>query len=439
MSKKSFIDSVKVSSPCGESWDEMAGNERFRFCSHCSKHVNNLSEMTRKEATRLVRKADGKLCVRYVHDPVTHRPLFADQLLQITRRSPGIAAGLVSASIALTSNAYGQTSEPAANTPVGVERLQAQDGPAPGSKLKGTITDPNGAVIPNSEITAIDSEGHSFTVRTDETGSYTFANLPLGLYRIKVSAPGFQNAESMTTVVEGVDSTVDMPLAVALQQVAVDVIDELPKGEHFVTVGVIAVNTAYEYRSPLTQAVAKDDIEQAREQIIYGFNVNAKEKELNKGTALFLAVGNGNAEMAELLLSFRAKVNARDADKQTALMQLDQDSTPELVRVLRRYGAKPNLVDADGATALIHAASSADKDVIQALIDAGADVNMANKAGETALIVAAENGDLERVKTLVFAGAHVNARANTGESALDRSSNDEIRSFLISFGAEARP
>ena len=63
MSKMSFIDGIEVKSPCGESWDEMAGNDIVRFCSHCSKNVNNLSELTRRQAEKLFRKSGGSLCV----------------------------------------------------------------------------------------------------------------------------------------------------------------------------------------------------------------------------------------------------------------------------------------------------------------------------------------------------------------------------------------
>jgi hypothetical protein len=34
---KKFIDSIRVADPCHESWDEMTGNDRVRFCSHCAK------------------------------------------------------------------------------------------------------------------------------------------------------------------------------------------------------------------------------------------------------------------------------------------------------------------------------------------------------------------------------------------------------------------
>src|SRR5687768_15372186 len=108
MSRKSFIDSVEVKSPCTEDWDKMHGNERVRFCDHCAKNVNNLSEMTRKEAARMVRASGGSLCIRYIKHPTTRRPLFADQLIQLTRRAPGLTASVMSASMALSTHAYAQ-------------------------------------------------------------------------------------------------------------------------------------------------------------------------------------------------------------------------------------------------------------------------------------------------------------------------------------------
>src|SRR5436190_15025232 len=108
MSKKSFIDSVEVKSPCTEDWEKMHGNDRVRFCDHCAKDVKNLSAVTRKEAMRLVRASGGNLCIRYMQDPVTKRPLFAEQLLQITRRAPSLAAGVMSASMSLSTLSYAQ-------------------------------------------------------------------------------------------------------------------------------------------------------------------------------------------------------------------------------------------------------------------------------------------------------------------------------------------
>src|SRR4029079_7765893 len=102
MSKKHFIDSVRVKDPCTQAWDEMIGTDKVRFCTHCAKDVNDLSAMTRKEAVKLVRKSGGALCIRYVAHPRTARPVFAEELTQLTRRrAPLMAAGVVSASLSL--------------------------------------------------------------------------------------------------------------------------------------------------------------------------------------------------------------------------------------------------------------------------------------------------------------------------------------------------
>src|SRR6478752_7467662 len=105
MQKKKFIDSIRVGDPCTESWDEMTGNDRVRFCSHCAKDVNNISAMTRKEAARLARKSGGRLCIRYRTDPKTHSPIFAEKISAFARH--GLAAGAIGASI-FAAGAYAQ-------------------------------------------------------------------------------------------------------------------------------------------------------------------------------------------------------------------------------------------------------------------------------------------------------------------------------------------
>jgi hypothetical protein len=59
------LDVIQVSEPCSKSWEQMAGDERIRYCQGCRKHVYNLSAMTRSEAERLVCESAGNLCVRF--------------------------------------------------------------------------------------------------------------------------------------------------------------------------------------------------------------------------------------------------------------------------------------------------------------------------------------------------------------------------------------
>ena len=63
--KLPVLANIRVASPCRADWNEMTGDERVRMCGACSKHVYNLSGMTRDEAEALIIEKEGKLCVRY--------------------------------------------------------------------------------------------------------------------------------------------------------------------------------------------------------------------------------------------------------------------------------------------------------------------------------------------------------------------------------------
>src|SRR5664279_546901 len=59
--------------------------------------------------------------------------------------------------------------------------------------IRGTVTDPMGAIVVGAKVTARQSEtGLSRTVTTDRTGNYVVLELPVGHYRLQVTAKGFQ-------------------------------------------------------------------------------------------------------------------------------------------------------------------------------------------------------------------------------------------------------
>jgi hypothetical protein len=62
------------------------------------------------------------------------------------------------------------------------------------STLKGSVTDPKGAVIPGATV-AVRNEATSLerTAQTDTEGNYQIAALPVGGYRVDVRATGFQS------------------------------------------------------------------------------------------------------------------------------------------------------------------------------------------------------------------------------------------------------
>jgi hypothetical protein len=66
----------------------------------------------------------------------------------------------------------------------------AQSGNA--GAVRGTVTDPSGAVIPNASVHLSNpTSGLDRTTSTDATGQFVFSNIPFNPYQIAVSAPGF--------------------------------------------------------------------------------------------------------------------------------------------------------------------------------------------------------------------------------------------------------
>ena len=68
------------------------------------------------------------------------------------------------------------------------------------SSLSGTITDASGALLPNAKVTAHnEGSGQDSTVTTNQSGAYTFPNLAIGSYTVRVEAPGFEAAVQQGT------------------------------------------------------------------------------------------------------------------------------------------------------------------------------------------------------------------------------------------------
>src|SRR6204780_4665693 len=59
--------------------------------------------------------------------------------------------------------------------------------------IRGTVTDPSGALILGAEVTAQQTEtALSRTTTTDSNGNYVLLELPVGHYRLQVAAKGFE-------------------------------------------------------------------------------------------------------------------------------------------------------------------------------------------------------------------------------------------------------
>ena len=99
----------------------------------------------------------------------------------------------------------------------------AQSGNA--GAVRGTVTDPSGAVIAGVTVNLTNaSSGLSRTAVTDTTGQFVFSNIPFNPYRITVSAPGFaplsQSAEIRSSV--GINLKLVLQIAAAASTVTVE-------------------------------------------------------------------------------------------------------------------------------------------------------------------------------------------------------------------------
>src|SRR3954470_21362686 len=87
---------------------------------------------------------------------------------------------------------------------------------APTASLTGTVTDPSGAVIPAArvQIVSVDT-GFERSVEAQSDGRYVFSQIPVGLYRIDVSANGF-NTHKTTGIRLKVKTTTTLDIRLAI-------------------------------------------------------------------------------------------------------------------------------------------------------------------------------------------------------------------------------
>jgi uncharacterized protein len=172
--------------------------------------------------------------------------------------------------------------------------------------------------------------------------------------------------------------------------------------------------------TPLMLATYYDRLETAELLIAKGADVNAESP--RGETALIASAQSGSAAIVDLLLKNRADVNKVASLKHggvTALMKAA--SGADVVKLLLQHGANPNFKDQEGKTALMMAATGwgpRNAEATELLLDKGAEINSRDESGKTALMAAAGAGSPEVVKRLLERGAEANSTDYCGKTAL---------------------
>ncbi|MEI9967318.1 MAG: TonB-dependent receptor [Terracidiphilus sp.] len=90
----------------------------------------------------------------------------------------------------------------------------AQSGSA--GAVRGAVTDPSGAVIPNASVHLTDKvSGFDRTTTTDATGQFIFSNVPFNPYTIDASAKGFASSSQSVEIRSSVGITANIVLQIA--------------------------------------------------------------------------------------------------------------------------------------------------------------------------------------------------------------------------------
>jgi len=187
------LDRIAVASPCPMAWDDMAGNERVRFCSQCNLNVYNISAMTKPEAMSFIANAEGRICAKFYRraDGTILTQDCPVGLRAVRKKVSRAVAAAFSALVSLFGGSVtiAQQRQPKDESKVDVQQTLRRDGQG---AIEGTVFDLTHAVIPGPQVKLINERTkQEITTKANGIGKFRFLDLEKGVYTIQVYAEGF--------------------------------------------------------------------------------------------------------------------------------------------------------------------------------------------------------------------------------------------------------
>ena len=194
--------------------------------------------------------------------------------------------------------------------------------------------------------------------------------------------------------------------------------------------------------SPVADAAMRGDLDQVRELLRSGADVNAPQSD--GVTALHWAADNGDAALAGVLIYAGANLAPLTRnDAYTPMHMAARGGHAEVLAVLLEAGADPGVATSrTGVTPMHLAAKAGSGEALRALAAGGAEVDARDHQwGQTPLIFAAGFNRLVAVNTLIELGADVSLTENVlhmpTRYAVDRAARAARNEVLESFRAQS--
>jgi ankyrin repeat protein/predicted Ser/Thr protein kinase len=184
--------------------------------------------------------------------------------------------------------------------------------------------------------------------------------------------------------------------------------------------------------APLVKAIAEGRLDDAKNLIAQGADVNAATKD---GLTPLMQAAEGSAYLPNntvavaMLLEQQVDVDAADKRGRTALDHAVSEGKIESVRLLLDHKANPNAKASDGSTPLLTAVTYGKVDILKLLLEHGANIEAADAQGNTALLIAAEGtaylpNNAPLVELLLAKGAAIEAQDSRGRTPLYRAATE---------------
>src|ERR1700674_5226875 len=95
-------------------------------------------------------------------------------------------------------------------------------------QFTGTVNDPTGAAIANAKVTVTNPATQlNLTTTTNSSGNYTVKEVPSGVYKLEVEAPGFKSVSNTgVTANAGTIAHVDFKLQIGKTSEVVEVVGD---------------------------------------------------------------------------------------------------------------------------------------------------------------------------------------------------------------------